>query len=246
MKQGVDSENPGAARDRAFRQLPGLRRTRRHARSGPGYGAHAWPSTTRSDRSPGPRSAIDQRGALATHTRPGFAFHARRRTMRSAIAMSAQSGPHGSSTVLVSRLRGWLGTLSLLRRRRLTLHLFLRVLRRGCGVTGGAVHRAGRRMLIGTRTGGSIRRRTAYRGSRTCILRVCGTAGVTGPGQRGAGTQDENGTRRENESFHGHLLLLGFPLLDCAHHAPDTQATDTCGACSTTGGPNVATSEPRR
>ena len=127
---------------------------------------------------------------------------------RAVCRCEARAEPNGSSTVLVSRRRGWLGTPGLLRRRRLTLHLFLRVLRRSCGVTGGTVHRAGRRMLIGTRSCLSIRRRTAYRRSGTCILRC--TAGIARAGQRGAGTQDENGTRRENESFCSHVASPGL------------------------------------
>ena len=53
-----------------------------------------------------------------------------------------------SSTVFIGRLRGGLGALSLLRRRRLALHLFLDILRRRCDVSSCTIHRAGRRMLI--------------------------------------------------------------------------------------------------
>jgi bifunctional non-homologous end joining protein LigD len=53
---------PRAARDRAFRQLPGLRRPCRHARRpGPGDGSHARPRDTRLERQTRSRPAIDIR-----------------------------------------------------------------------------------------------------------------------------------------------------------------------------------------
>src|SRR5690349_5813556 len=128
--------------------------------------------------------------------------------MRSAVAVTRGPGRMGSSTVVVSLLGGWLGALGLLRRRGLTLHLLLRVLRRSCDVASGAVHPAGRRMLFGTSSGVGIRRRTAYRGSGTCILG--GAAGVTGAGQRGSGTQGESGARRKNKTFRDHVASPGF------------------------------------
>ena len=115
------------------------------------------------------------------------------------------------STVFIGRLRGGLGTLSLLRRRRLALHLFLGILRRRCCVSSCTIHRAGGRMLINFSAGSHRLSGITRSGSGTCILCARGLAnGVARAGLRGGSTQNQDSAACEKESFRVHLLLLGF------------------------------------
>ena len=109
-----------------------------------------------------------------------------------AVGHSRQS-PLAGSTVLFSHLLlVRLGALGLLRRRRLTLHLPLRILRRGRNIARCTIHRAGWRMfLVGSHA--SCRLAAANRcGSGTRVLQVCGSAAcVAGAGDCAADTQDD-------------------------------------------------------
>ena len=115
----------------------------------------------------------------------------------------------GLTALISCRPLGRLDPLGLLRCRRLTLHLPLRILRGCCNVACCAIHPACRRMLsrLGCHTGrlaGSRRR-----GSGTCVLQVCGsTRAIAGPCHCGAEAQDDRGATREKEMFRIHLLLL--------------------------------------
>jgi hypothetical protein len=113
------------------------------------------------------------------------------------------------STVLVSRLRVRLGTLCLLRRSGLALHLPLHILRRSSNIPGCAIHRAGWRVFL-VRSHTRCRLAAAHgRRSGTCVLQVCGsTRAVAGTCHCGAGAQNDNGATRDNSLFHVHLLLL--------------------------------------
>jgi hypothetical protein len=120
--------------------------------------------------------------------------------------------PRRISTAFIGRLSCRLGTLGLLRRRGLALHLLLCILRRRCSVSSGAIHRAGRRVLINPRIGTSRLPGTTHCRSGACVLQTCGPAvGVARAGLCGAGTKSHNGEARENKSFRVHLLLPGFP-----------------------------------
>jgi hypothetical protein len=115
-----------------------------------------------------------------------------------------------SSTVFIGRLSGGLGTPSLLRRRRLALHLFLDILRRRCDVSSCTIHRAGRRMLINFSAGSRRLSSITRSGSGTCILCARGLAnGVARAGPRGGSTQNQDSAACEKQSFRVHLLLLG-------------------------------------
>ena len=114
------------------------------------------------------------------------------------------------STILVSRhFVVTFGALGLLCRRRLTLHLFLNILRRSRNIARCAIHRAGWRMFLFS-SHASCRLAAANRcGSGTRVLQVCGAAaGIAGASHCAADTQDDDGATRENESFRVHLLLL--------------------------------------
>ena len=125
-----------------------------------------------------------------------------------------------SSTVLVSLLLVRLDPLGLLRRGRLTLHLFLHILRRRRNIAGCSIHCAGWRMLLISRRA-CCRLAAANRcGTGTRILQACSSAGVAGTCHCGANTQDDDGATRENDSFHVHLLLL------CSRHAPRRSRAD--------------------
>jgi len=116
-----------------------------------------------------------------------------------------------SSTVFIGRLRRGLGTLSLLHRRRLALHLFLDILRRRCDVSSCTIHRAGRRMLIDFSAGSRRVSGITRSGSGTCILCARGLAnGVARAGLRGGSTHKQHSAACEKELFRVHLLLLGL------------------------------------
>src|SRR3954464_8846792 len=94
--------------------------------------------------------------------------------------------------VFLSHLRVRLGALGLLRRRRLTLHLLLRILRRGRSIPGCTIHRAGWRMfLVAGHAGGRL---AAAGGRRSGTGIVCGsTADVAWTCEGGAGAQNHDG-----------------------------------------------------
>ena len=119
------------------------------------------------------------------------------------------------STILVSRhFVVTFGALSLLCRRRLTLYLFLNILRRSRNIARCAIHRAGWRMFLFSSHAGCRLAATNRCGSGTRVLQVCGAAaGVARASHCAADTQDDDGATRENESFRVHLLLL------CCRHA---------------------------
>ena len=147
-----------------------------------------------------------------------------------------------SSTVFIGRLRGGLGTLSLLRRRRLALHLFLGILRRRCDVSGCTIHRAGRRMLINFSAGSRRLSGITRSGSGTCILCARGLAhGVARAGLRGGSTQNQDSAACEKESFRVHLLLLGFRRWNgvLPRLIQHRRETDPCAASSVPGKLNL-------
>src|SRR5258705_3460867 len=106
------------------------------------------------------------------------------------------------STVFIGRLRGGLGTLSLLRRRRLALHLFLGILRRRCCVSSCTIHRAGGRMLINFSAGSHRLSGITRSGSGTCILCARGLAnGVARASLRGGSTQNQDSAATRRNRF---------------------------------------------
>jgi len=118
------------------------------------------------------------------------------------------AGDLSSALTVLTRIR--LGALGLLRCRRLTLHLPLRILRRSRGVAAGLIHRAGRRMVLGischARRGLAAARRCR---AGACIFEICGPAGgIARTCERAAGAQDKDRATGENELFRLHLHLL--------------------------------------
>src|SRR6185369_6071982 len=123
-------------------------------------------------------------------------------------------GVHLPLRFLGTHLGTRFGALGLLRCRRLSLHLPLRILRRGGNLSADAVHGACRRMLLAVIAGAHRLAGTLRCRSRPCILRVCGAAGgVTWASQCGAGAQHNNRAAREKESLDVHLRLLACILL---------------------------------
>ncbi len=102
--------------------------------------------------------------------------------------------------------------MSLLRRRRLALHLFLDILRRRCDISSCTIHRAGRGVLTNVLAGSRRLSGITHSGSGTRVLCARGIAGgIARAGLRGAGAQNYIGAACEKESsFRVHLLLLGF------------------------------------
>jgi hypothetical protein len=92
-----------------------------------------------------------------------------------------------------------LGALGLLRGGRLSLHLPLGVLRRGCNISAGAVHGACRRMLLAVIADAHCLAGTLRCRSGPCILQIRGAAGgVTWASQCSSGAQDDDGATSEN------------------------------------------------
>ena len=84
-----------------------------------------------------------------------------------------------------------LGAFGLLRGGRLALHLALRILRT-CNVAARAIHRLGRRMLLGVRANAGGLAAALRRRPGTGVL-VCCAAHIAGPGPCGAGAKDDDG-----------------------------------------------------
>jgi hypothetical protein len=128
---------------------------------------------------------------------------------RNFTADSLVAFPCDLVTVLISRLLVRLGTLGLLCRRRLALHLLLRILRRGSNVAGCAIHRLCWRMpfRVGSHAGRLTGSSRCWSG--TCVLQICSSTGcIAGARHSGAGAQNKCGATRENKSFRVHFLLL--------------------------------------
>jgi hypothetical protein len=143
-----------------------------------------------------------------------------------------------SSIVFIGRLRGGLGTLSLLHRRRLALRLFLDILRRHCDVSSSTIHRAGRRMLIDFSAGSRRVSGITRSGSGTCILCARGLAnGVARAGLRGGSTQnqDRQPARRNCFVFICSSLVSAAGMRMLPRLIQHRRETDPCAASSSPG-----------